>query len=59
MINEENYLNPEKSIFILDENIRWFSPLIKDRLENNLPTILIDIYDGFNISHDPKLLPHY
>jgi hypothetical protein len=46
-------------MFILDENIRWFSPLIQQRLKKWLPTILIDIYDWFNISHDPKLLPHY
>lgn len=59
IINKDNYLIEEKSIFILDQNHRWFSNLIKARLENGLPTILIDIFDWFHISHDPNLLPHY
>lgn len=56
-INEDNYLSADNCIFILDENTRWFNPLIKERIEKWLPTILIDTYDWFHISHDPKLLP--
>lgn len=58
IINEFNHLSENSSIFILDENIRWYSPLIKERLEKWLPTILIDTHDWFHISHDPKLLPN-
>ena len=56
-INSENYFLSDEKIFILDENIRYFHDLIIFRLENNLPTILLDLYDWFSLSHDKKYLP--
>ena len=56
-INSENYFLSDEKIFILDENIRYFHDLIIFRLENNLPTILLDLYDWFSLSHNKKYLP--